>query len=133
MKLRRKKRKIPVVPVTSFGDIAFLLIIFFMIASVFMTEGHIKVKLARSSDIEKEKSVSVSLVLDKNGKLWLQGQQCHKEMVESYVKSLLENSEEKEVMLKIDRDQVQRDFGGILMALGDAGADIILLGEKEGK
>jgi len=131
MKVKRKKRRLPFVPMTSFGDIAFLLIIFFMVASVFMRESHIDVREAGAPELDKMPEAMVSVVVDKNGDVWLQGQPCPISVLENAVEALLGQGRENKVLLKIDKDQVQEDFGDVLMALSDAGADILLLGRKE--
>ena len=133
MRFERKRRKMPYVPTTSFGDIAFLLIIFFMVASVFMRESHIEVKEARSTDVERVEPMSVSVILDRQGQLWLQGERCPVDALESEVAALVQDRKDKIVTLKIDKDQVQKDFGDILLHLSGAGVDIVLLGEKEGR
>ena len=131
MKLKRRRRKAFLVPMTSFGDIAFLLIIFFMVASVFMKEAHIKVKEAASPDVDRAET-TVSIVLDEAGGVWLQGHACPPDALESAVEALLQDKNDKRVAVKIDRDQLQEDFGPVLAALAGAGADIVMLGEKEG-
>jgi len=132
MKLKKKKRRLPFVPVTSFGDIAFLLIIFFMVASVFMRESHIDLKEASAPELEKMPEAVVSVVMDENGEVWLQGQPCPVSVLKNAVESLITGVKEKTVLLKIDRDRQQKDFGDVLMALSETGAEIILLGQKEG-
>ena len=52
--IRRKKRMSLIVPTSSMGDIAFLLIIFFMLASTFMKSGNAQVENASSSAIESQ-------------------------------------------------------------------------------
>ena len=131
MKLTKRKRRIPYIPITSFGDIAFLLIIFFVLASVFMKEKDIPYSLAQSRDIDNFENKVVSVVLDKEGKLWLQGQPCAAQALESQVASLVGGLSDKSVMVKIDKDQVQENFEDVLKALSEAGAEIILLGQKE--
>lgn len=130
MRLPRKKRKDFLVPMTSFGDIAFLLIIFFMVASVFMKEAHIKVKEAASPDIDKAKG-QVSVVMDTEGELWLEGHSCPPNALESAVAAIIQDQTDKRVTVKIDRDLPQEEFGPVLAALAEAGADIVMLGERE--
>lgn len=133
MKIKRPVRRMPFVPTASFGDIAFLLIIFFMVASVFMKESSIKIKPAESPDIDKVKSVPISVIMDAEGLIWVQGEQCHKDALEPAVSGLLHNKMDKQVLVKIDRTRKQKEFGQVLMALSQAGADIVLVGEKRGK
>ncbi len=132
MKIKRPVRRLPFVPTASFGDIAFLLIIFFMVASVFMKESSIKVKSAVSSDIDKVKAPPISVILDAEGKIWLQGQSYSQDALEPELSILLRDKPDKEVFLKVDRGQKQKEFGQVLMALSEAGAEIVLVGEKRG-
>ncbi len=130
MKLARRKRKDFLIPMTSFGDIAFLLIIFFMVASVFMKEAHIKVTQAASPDVDKAKG-HVSVVMDTEGEVWLQGHSCPLSSLESAVAAIIQDKSDKSVTVKIDRDLAQEKFGQVLAALAEAGADIVMLGERE--
>ena len=132
MKIRRKKRQSLVIPMTSFGDIAFLLIIFFMVASVFMRESHIKVTPAKSPDVDKAK-VRISVVMDSEGKVWVDGEQCPVDSLESVVAAMLQDRSDKTVTLKIDKDRLQKEYGSVIKSIADAGSDVVLFGEKEGK
>lgn len=133
MKIARPRRRMPFVPTASFGDIAFLLIIFFMVASVFMKESNIKIKPAESPDIDKVKSPPISIIMDSEGKVWLQGDAYAPDALEPEVSALLRDRSDKQVMLKVDRKQQQKDFGKVLMALSNAGAEITLVGDKKGR
>lgn len=130
MKLSRRKRSQLFMPIASMGDIAFLLIIFFMLTSIFIKEAHLEVAPPRSPDIEELSESMVSVVLDNNGELWLQGVFCHASSLESAVSALIEHREDKTVMLKIDRERPYREFGEVMMALSETGADIALIGTR---
>ncbi len=130
MRKNRRNHKKALIPLTSFGDIAFLLIIFFMVASVFMREQHISVTEAPSPDIELVE-MTVSVVVDEEGNVWLDGASCPRPALESQLSILLENKADNRVMLKIDKNLQQKDFGDVIASLADAGAEILLLGEKE--
>lgn len=132
MKIKRLVRRMPFVPTASFGDIAFLLIIFFMVASVFMKESSIKIKPAASPDIDKVKSVPLSVIIDSDGKIWLQGDEYSKDALEPELSAALRDKPDKQVYLKVDRERKQKEFGPVLMALSNAGAEIVLVGEKRG-
>ncbi len=132
MKIKRFVRRMPYVPTASFGDIAFLLIIFFMVASVFMKESNIKIKLATSTDIDKVESVPISVIIDSDGKIWLQGEVYSKDALEPELTAVLRDKTDKKVFLKVDRAQKQKDFGQVLLALSNAGAEILMVGEKRG-
>jgi biopolymer transport protein ExbD len=133
VKLERKKAQAPYVPTASFGDIAFLLIIFFMVASVFMKEAHIEAKDARSPDVDKIEAPNISVVLDTKGELWLQGEKCTFDALEPSVAALLGDRADRTVAVRIDKDQLQKDYGRVLLGLSGAGADIVMLGQKEAR
>lgn len=131
MKIKRICRRKPYVPTASFGDIAFLLIIFFMVTSVFMREKHIEVYEAKAVEVEKIAAKTISVVVDVNGEIWLQGDKCPFDALGPSISVLLEGNKEKVVMVKIDKDQSQENFGKVLLAVSSAGADIALLGQKD--
>ncbi|MEO0228037.1 MAG: biopolymer transporter ExbD [candidate division WOR-3 bacterium] len=73
MELRQKKKIIPNIPTASMGDIAFLIIIFFMTTTVFTREKGIKMLLPEKSQQEtkvKPENV-VSILINPEGALRL--------------------------------------------------------------
>jgi biopolymer transport protein ExbD len=131
MSVKRRKRMKALIPTTSMADLAFLLNIFFMVTSNFIKEGHIELAQPRAPEIESMKETQISVALDKNGDLWLQGKPCPVEVLEEGVKTLLAELGEKTVMVKIDKDARQEKFGPIFLALSRAGAELALIGQKE--
>ena len=130
MKISRRNRSQLFIPIASMGDIAFLLIIFFMLTSIFLQEAHLDAAPARSLDIEELSESMVSVVLDSSGNLWLQGVACPPDSLESAVAVLIAHREDKTVMLKVDRERPYREYGDIMMALSEAGAEIALIGTR---
>jgi biopolymer transport protein ExbD len=132
MKIRRPRRRQPLVPLTSFGDIAFQLIIFFVLASVFMKESHIRSRPPPSPDIDLLEPALVSVVLDEDGRLWVQGEECAFDALEPVVSSLLGERKDRRVYLKMDRARPYREFSRVLAALAQSEAELVLIGEKAG-
>ncbi len=128
---RNKKRQKITVPIASMGDIAFLLIIFFMIASNFVKEAHVDLEEATSMDIKNLEECKISVSVDKDAQIYLQGEICDISSLEQGVTALLETTENKTVMLKIDRNLVQKQYGEVLLELSKAGATLALTGIKE--
>ena len=130
--IRRKKRIAPMVPVAAMADIAFLLIIFFMLTSNFLKEKDIEFDLAKSVDIKQLKASSISVIIDKKGDVYVQGKLCAAGMVESKVRELLETKKDKKklVLLKVDKDIPEETYYPVLLALSDADAEIATVAEK---
>lgn len=125
---RRKKMKIAV-PVASMGDIAFLLIIFFMLTSQFMKQ--INIEEAASPDIQNVKATKVSVVMQEDGALTFNGQPCTVGMLEGAVAAAVQDLEDKRVELKIDKRLRQEEFMPVVEALSKAGAKLALVGQKK--
>ncbi|MDP6523082.1 MAG: biopolymer transporter ExbD [Kiritimatiellia bacterium] len=133
MKKRRKKKTAIIVPVASMGDIAFLLIIFFMVASNLARDRR-NIKPPRSVDAEKLKQTQVTVSVDILGKIYLQGRELSSASeVESGVRELLANrttKEQKTVIFKCDR-KIKRDtFEPVIEAIAKAGGLLAAVGEK---
>jgi biopolymer transport protein ExbD len=118
------------IPIASMGDIAFLLIIFFMLTSNFIQEAHIRLTPASAMDVSALKTSPVTVSMDLDGEVWLQGQVCPVEALEFEVSALLEGKDNRLVVVKVDKDLPESKYGPVLMALSKAGADIGLIGRK---
>ena len=131
MKLKRKKRKTSIiVPIASMGDIAFLLIIFFMLSSNFIKETNVELEEAESMDIEELEMSSISIAVDENAVIWVDGEQCHIDSLEAITQNKLATQNKKTVMLKIDKNLRHEQYGKVLMELSKAGAEIALVGKQ---
>ena len=130
---RRHRRKI-VVPVASMGDIAFLLIIFFMICSNFAKEAGIPVEPPRSPSIDRVKQASTVVAIDAEGKVYFQGRRVSDaRSVETEVSELLKNVTSREgrmVLFRCDRAAGKEVFEPVMDAITRAGGVIVAVGEK---
>jgi biopolymer transport protein ExbD len=113
------------------GDIAFLLIIFFMVTSVFIKEAHVDVTLPKSQDIAKIHDGQVTVSMDGEGVVWVQGRPCALGDVEALVSGELEARAENLVMLKIDENMRHEQFSPLLSALSATAAQLAWIGEQE--
>ena len=131
MKIARKKKKnLIMVPVASMGDIAFLLIIFFMLTSNFMKEANIKLDEAQAPDIEELKDSQLSVSVDEEGKIYVQGKEVPLDNLQAEIEEYIADRDDKTVMLKIDKKLKQEQFGDIFIKLSKSGAEIALVGIK---
>mgnify|MGYP006274894141 FL=1 len=134
MKLERNSRKGQImIPMASFGDIAFLLIIFFVLVSHFK-EANIQVKPPQAVDLSELKPMPrVSVIVDDQGQIWLQGNQIEPGLLENAIKGMIENKnpDQQVVLVKIDKEQQARQFKEVLMAVSRAGGTMALVGREK--
>ena len=134
MKLHRRKKMGIAVPTTSMGDIAFLLIIFFMVCSNFAKEARISYDAPQATDVDKVKNAPTSVVLDEDGELYVNGKPvADAQTVESLIESFLAGKttdEERMVLFKCDRRIEKRAFEPVLEAITRAGGLVVAVGDK---
>lgn len=134
--LQRKKRRPVPVPVASMGDIAFLLIIFFMVASEISKEPELELTAPRSAHVEKvEVNVAARVAVDASGQIYLDGRQVDSvKDVEWGVRSMLANTvadDQRHVQFKCDAALPKETFEPVLQAIAEAGGIIEAVGEIE--
>ncbi|MBO5958749.1 MAG: biopolymer transporter ExbD [Lentisphaeria bacterium] len=130
MKIARKKDEVLAVPTSSMGDIAFLLIIFFMLTSKFMQESHIEHELPTSPDVQQIEDQTVSIMVDKDGALWLQGQPSTPELMKEELDKQRGDNENFTVMFKVDKGVQAEAYEKVIRKLADAGVKVAFVGES---
>jgi biopolymer transport protein ExbD len=133
---RKKKRKAIPVPIASMGDIAFLLIIFFLVCSeVSKDKSDLEVTLPFSEYVEKTKAQVVARVaVDKVGDIYFDGTLVDSAKdVEWGVRALLTNTvsdEQRHVQFKCDNASPKEVFEPVLKAIASGGGIIEAVGEN---
>lgn len=120
-----------VLPTSSMGDIAFLLIIFFILASNFMKSANIEAEKPSSAEVDAIDDAQVDVVIDKNAKFYVQGIEVDRNLVESAVTQAVGEHRDKPVHLLVDKNLQKKDFMPAIEALGSCGVKVILVGEKK--
>ena len=129
--IRRPRRAPIVVPIATIGDIAFLLIIFFMLTSNFIKNRAIPLEQAGSPDIQKVKQTQLTVSLDAEAVLRFDGEICPVNALESALNARLKDLPDKRVELKIDRSLTKAQFMPVFEALSASGAKIVQTGIEE--
>ncbi len=130
--IRRKKRLQPLLPLAAMGDIAFLLIIFFILASVFIEGDNAKLTPAESVDVEEvRKPAAFSVSIDEEGVVRLQGIEVPVGQLESSMNMLLGERTDRRVKVSIDKDLTRTQFLPTIEALSRAGATPLLTGKRK--
>lgn len=130
MKKRRRRRMSILVPIATMGDIAFLLIIFFVLTSNFVKEAQLDLEEPRAPEVKEFEATVVSIKMDAEGTTYLQGDATTVEGLAGEVEALLAGSEEKEVMLTVHRALTKERYGPVIQELSKVGVTIGLVGEK---
>ncbi len=133
MKARRRKKKAAfIVPVVSMGDIAFLLIIFFMLCSHFAKEAR-DVTPARSEDIDALAKARILVLIDKEETIYYDGSAISGvDELEGRLGSAINEDtppELRRVQLKVDATVGADVYKPVLEVLGKSGATIEFVGE----
>ena len=117
------------------GDIAFLLIIFFLLASEFARDKDVPLELPRSERVEKtEAAVVARVAVDSDGVIYFDADRVNSAKdIEWGVRSLLTKTvadEQRHVQFKCDAALPKETFEPVLKAIAEAGGIIEAVGEK---
>ena len=133
---RKKKRRKVQVPVASMGDIAFLLIIFFLLLSEFAKDKDLPIDLPASEQVKKtEAVVAARIAIDSEGVIYFDGDRVDSAKdVEWGVRALLSKTvadEQRHVQFKCDASLSKETFEPVLKAIAEAGGIIEAVGEEK--
>ncbi|NIM20721.1 MAG: biopolymer transporter ExbD [Candidatus Latescibacteria bacterium] len=102
MEMRRSKKRSVILNVTSLIDVLFLLLIFFMISTTFLSQPAIKMELpkAEHSDVVRQKPLVV--YIDQSGKVFLNDEPMEIPLLEEALRRKLQDTTDKSLVLKAD-------------------------------
>lgn len=131
---RHKKRRQVQVPIASMGDIAFLLIIFFMLLSEFAKNEDVSITLPVSAQVQKpEIVVAARVAIDAESQIYFDGEPVNSAKdIEWGVRALLARTiadEQRHVQFKCDASLPKQVFEPVLKAIAEAGGIIEAVGE----
>lgn len=126
MKIPRRKFEAEV-PSTAMGDIAFLLLIFFVILARAVDDSHLQWKPAEAEDVKSSGAAVASVTIDSNRKLYLNGQSITADALPGALETLLGEASpgSRKVFLKVDRDATAAEFEPAISAVSAAGGELI--------
>ena len=133
---QRKKRRSVAIPTASMGDIAFLLIIFFLVCSETSKDrSDLDVSPPISEHVRKNKlPVAARVVLDKNGTIYFDGDRVDNARdVEWGVRALLTRTvsdDQRHVQFNCDSTLPKESFEPVLQAIASAGGIIEAVGKE---
>lgn len=131
MKIARKQHKADV-PAVAMGDIAFNLLIFFVILAKAQDDSHLNWTPASTAKVESAGASRVSVLIDSDSKLHLNGQPLGLSQLAPRVKELLGDAPagDRTVLLKVHREAQALQFEPVIEAISEAGGDLVHILEE---
>lgn len=130
MKIQRKRVQANVSSAAT-GDIAFLLIIFFLILARVQDDSHLKWEPASGTNIEQVKNARASVVIDLDKQTYLNGGQIGVGQLEDELDKLLAEDPERAVLLKVHREATAIYYEPAIEAISEAGGTVYHILKKE--
>jgi biopolymer transport protein ExbD len=126
MKVARRGFKVEV-PSVAMGDIAFNLLVFFVILAKASDDSHLKWTPAAAKKVEAGNKARVGVVVDNNNKLYVNGRETSEQQLTDQVKTFLGDAGagDRKVLLKIHKDSQAIRYEKVLESVGLAGGEIV--------
>ena len=130
-----KRRFEASVPSMAMGDIAFLLLIFFVILAKAQDDSHLRWEPAADEQLEQAKNYKASVVIDVKNKTYLNGRPIAQGQLEGALGELLGDAEpsKRTVLLKVHKDATVLQFEPVIEAVSKSGGEIHHVLEQERK
>jgi len=115
------------------GDIAFNLLVFFVILARAQDDSHLQWTPAKASNLESSGNTMVSVLIDKDSKLYLNGQQIGVSELAGRIETALGDAPQgqRTVLVKVHNDTLAQRFEPVIEAISEAGGDLIHIVEEQ--
>lgn len=132
MKLKRRAMKADV-PSVAMGDIAFNLLIFFVILAKAQDDSHLQWQPAQAKQLEGIASSKVSILIDNQNKLYLNGQETGQAQLAKGISEILGSAPqgERTVLLKVHKEATALYYEAVIEAISEAGGDLVHILEEK--
>ena len=134
MRFKRKKLEVPP-PFVSMADIAFNLVLFFLILAKTQDDSHIQWEPAKATGAKPVPNSKVSITVDKDNRVYFNGEPVGiRELSDKVSRDLGDKAAaDRTVLLKIHRDTLAATFEPIMEAVSQAGGEVVHVIEDERK
>lgn len=102
MELRRKTKKSLILNLTSLIDVLFLLLIFFMISTTFLSQPAIKLELPEAKHADTVRQTPLVIYVDPVGRIYLNDEPMEPALLGEALRLRLQDDAEKSVVLRAD-------------------------------
>lgn len=104
MKVKVGKKRIASAALISFTDVIFLLLLFLLISSSFITHSGIKVNLPSSTSVENEFNKNISLTLTADDEIFINDDQVNWDQIAIELNKRLIDDPEQVVVVRADQE-----------------------------
>ena len=132
---KKKKRRQVLIPVASMGDIVFMLIIFFILASEFDKQKNLELELTESGQVkDPEFPIACRVAMDAEAELYFDGQLMDSvKSIEYAVKAKVLNADDdaqRRVEFQCDKNLRKDQFEPVLKAIAEGGGIIEVVAKE---
>ena len=115
------------------GDIAFNLLIVFVILARATDDSHLQWTPAEAENLQAARNSAVSVLIDKDNKLYLNGAQIGIAELTAQIETALGSAPqgERTVLVKIHSETLAQRFEPVIEAISEAGGDLVHIVEEE--
>ena len=113
-------------------DCVFLLLIFFMVTTVFLQTKGLEVDMPADSQAEEEKKKDINVSIDQYGKIQIGGQDVVREALKDKLKQAVEEANNDNIIIQADGECAQKDVVYVVDSARQVGIEgIAFVQEKE--
>ena len=125
---RKKKARMTVqMPLTSLIDIVFLLLIYFLLTTNFITDQGIDIKLPDAKAAKPQTQQEITVAVDAEGQVYLRETRVSLSELAEALRRMISESEERLVIVKADRAVVLDKAVAVMDVAKSAGASRLCL------
>ncbi len=118
MKIKRVKKRIPLIPLNSMSDIAFLLLIFIMLISLMNYRKEIKIDYPEAKNIETtQNDKNFEIWIDKQGIVYYKGNTIKLDSLEYLIVDILANNPDTRIHVIADKDTEYKNVDKVINIL----------------
>lgn len=134
MKIQRRQMRADV-PSAAMGDLAFNLLIFFVILARAQDDSHVQWTPARAENLQNAGYSTVSVAVDRESRLFLNGAEIGLSQLADQIGKELKQapSGQRTVLLKVHQDATAQRFEPVIEAISEAGGELVHIVEEEKK
>ena len=121
------------VPSVAMGDIAFNLLIFFVILAKAQDDSHLQWQPAQAKQLEGVATSRASVLIDRENKLHLNGQEIGQAQLSKQLSDLLGSAPQgdRTVLLKVHKDATALYYEAVIESISQAGGDLVHVLEEK--